>query len=540
MKAYRLIICAGLSLICASCARDTAMGIRQHQSAIAKVPPLMEEALVPGLQMAIIANGRIDVTPFGIRDVGTGAPVTADTVFEAASLGKPVFAYGMLELEGEAAQLTARQLLSHSGGLGTTPGPGGTFAVERSPTRRFSYSGEGYTLLQKGVERVTGQPLNDYMRAAVFEPLGMTQSGFVWRDDFAEQKAFGHGYTGSTAGRNRISDARAASSLETTAGDYARFLIAAVSGTGLSPEIARQMLQPQVKVEEGCVTCLGRPVGALSETVAWGLGFGLADTAQGRMAWHWGDNQTMQSYAAIATDGSRGVVILTNSANGHSIARELASSVLRVDAPGYGWLVSYGSYREPVRQLVGKIVRRGTDSLTNEDLSVPRPQLLLAAERLIAGRRAADAAALIRRLGGTGPAAAEEYALLAEALRQQRRYDEAREAAQTALRLRPSDERAGQVLERIGQSERVISAEKLARYAGRYSSPFGPLEIRSDGRYLTGQLLDQPPSDMLPLSDTSFLMEGMGVPITFVQGPDGNVTHAVVSAGGEIRLPRTG
>src|SRR5215208_1707799 len=107
----------------------------QHRSAARPftIPTLMREALVPGLQMVVISNGRVrPVRAFGTANIDTQQPVTAQTVFEGASLSKPVFAYGVLklasaerldlnapvrrylpDLQGPAGQLTARQLLSH-------------------------------------------------------------------------------------------------------------------------------------------------------------------------------------------------------------------------------------------------------------------------------------------------------------------------------------------------------------------------------------------------------------------------------------------
>lgn len=521
------------------------------------VPQLMQDALVPGLQVALITDGRVEVLPFGMADVRSRRPVTTESVFEAASLGKPVFAYGVLRLASEGridldapvgrylanlpvgvADATPRQLLSHTAGLPNTPPANGALTRQQLPAPRFSYSGEGFKLLQKVVEQVTGQDLQQYMKTAVFDPLGMTSSSYVWRDDHAERKAFGHSVTGSSAGRNRIADARAASSLETTAADYARFLMAAIRGAGLSPRIAGQLLRPEVALEEGCVTCLGRPPGQAFPGLHWGLGFGLAQSGGGSFAWHWGDNQTMQSYAAVSTDGRRGVVILANSANGHSIAREIASSVLGMDAPGYQWIGSYASHRDPARRLLGRMVRRGLASLGPEDLDLPRADALQVATWLAAGERPAEAAALLRRLIAAGDSTAEDHVLLADALRRQGLYREASDAANAALRTDPGNSRARLALERIEQSKREIHPAALARFAGVYSSPYGPLEIRSDGRRLTANLLDQPASEMLPLSENAFLMEAMNVPIEFVEDQNGVVTHAVVRAGGEIRVQR--
>ena len=522
------------------------------RSAHQPVPKLMDEAIVPGVQIAVIKNGRIRVQSFGVADVRSGRRVTENTVFEAASIGKPVLAYSVLKLASEGRieldapigayvsdleegieKLTARQLLSHTSGL--PPEGRSGFSPSREP--RFSYSGEGISLLQRVVEQITGEPLQDFLSAAVFRPLGMASSSFVWRDDYATHKAFGHAYTGASAGRNRITKANAAASLETTAGDYARFLIAAAEGRGLKPSIARQFLQPQVRLEEGCVVCIGRPRGKPSD-LYWGLGIGLASVGGRTFAWHWGDNNTMQSYAAIESDARRGVVILTNSANGHSIARAIASNILDLDAPGYAWVGAYGSYTDPDRRLLSKIVRRGAQSVDPADLALPAQAIRDVAKRLLEGDRASDAAALLSRFIGAGSVTAADGVLLAESLRREGRFEEAIAATNLALQLNPNDAEAKASLLRIQQSQRIIPAALLSRYAGRYSTPFGTLEITSDGRRLTARLTDQPASEMLPLSDNEFLMESMGVPIAFVTDKNGVVTHATVRAGGDITLER--
>jgi CubicO group peptidase (beta-lactamase class C family) len=518
------------------------------------VPKIMKEALVPGLQMAVIERGKVRLFSYGVADVQTGRAVSARTVFEAASIGKPVFAYGVLRLasqgridldapigrylpglDPQSAALTARRLLSHSAFLTSNAEGGEKPGSPASP--RFSYSGEGIRLLQRVVEQITGEGLQPYMQREVFLPLGMSSSSFVWREDYQERKAFGHGFTGSSAGRTHIQTPQAFSSLETTAGDYARFLLAATGGVGLSPDIKRQFLAPQVALED-CVVCTSPATSQPSATRHWGLGMGLEEVEGRVFAWHWGDNQTMQSYTAVTRDGDRGVVILTNSANGHSIIRHIASNILGMDAPGYAWVNSYEPYTSPARLMLSRIVRRREGAITEADLSLPPEQLRVVAERLTAGGRPADAAALIRRIVKAGRAEARDHLLLSNALRLAGDLPGAREAADTALRLDPGSKEAELALTRVAQSERVIPPALLRSFAGDYSSPYGLLEIRSDGRRLTARLPDQPVSALLPLGANSFLMEAMGVPILFVQDSAGKVTHATVRAGGEIRLER--
>ena len=518
------------------------------------IPTLMREALVPGLQIAVISSGRVGpVRAFGTANIDTRQPVTAQTVFEAASLGKPLFAYGVLklasagrldlnapvrrylpDLEGPAGQLTARQLLSHTGGL---PNGRGSLDVSAADVGRFSYSGEGYGLLQRVVEAITRQPLNEYMRTAVFGPLGMASSSYVWREEYRNTKAFGHGVTGANAGRSHIPTARAQSSLETTTGDYARFMLAAVKGQGLDRRLAREMWRPQVRLESACVECLGKPRTALSQTMSWGLGWGIATTRRGPFAWHWGDNNTMQAYAAIALDGSRGVVIFANSANGHSIMRAAATQTLGVEAPGYAGIDVYAQYTDPARRLLARIVHSGPAALAPADLTLPRPDLIQVTERLLQGGKASEAAWLVAHLPG-GPGTADELALLAEAERKAGRQSDAQRHARAALQSDPKNKPAATVIEKIAMARRSIPDALLDHYAGKYESPFGPLTVTRNGRHLLARFEDQPSSEMLPTSDSRFLIDSMGLPIEFVQDANGKITHALVQAGSIFTLRR--
>ncbi|MCW3796502.1 hypothetical protein OMW55_01585 [Sphingomonas sp. BN140010] len=135
------------------------------------------------------------------------------------------------------------------------------------------------------------------------------------------------------------------------------------------------------------------------------------------------------------------------------------------------------------------------------------------------------------------PATPEDYAILSDALRRSGRPIEATEAAARGLKLDPADPKAKEALDNAKKSLLSIPARRLALFAGTYSTPFGDLEVRSDGRRLTAQLVDQPVSQMLPLGDDSFLIEAMGVPIRFAE-ERGQVTHATVTAGGEVTLPK--
>ncbi|HEY3123114.1 MAG TPA: serine hydrolase domain-containing protein, partial [Thermoanaerobaculia bacterium] len=243
------------------------------------VPRLMEDGDVPGLSLAVVQNGQVVYRrAFGVRDESTGARVDDDTIFEAASLSKPVFAYavlkladaGRLDLDAPLAKylpgdyvedprlrsITARRVLSHTTGFPNWRPDGQPLKIHFEPGERFSYSGEGFVYLQKAVENRTGQTLEALMRRLVFEPLRMTNSSYTWQDRFEGRKAIGHDTVGSPLGLRRPPVSNAAASLHTTALDYARFLEAVLDGTGLRKETTAQMIHPQIHVDEGCQNCI--------------------------------------------------------------------------------------------------------------------------------------------------------------------------------------------------------------------------------------------------------------------------------------------
>lgn len=183
-----------------------------------RLPRLMQAMALPGLAIAVVDGARVAWTHVaGVMDVRSRASVDDRTLFEAASLSKPVFAYmvlqlsdaGLVDLDRPLVQyrrpddhsddplldlVTARDVLRHSSGLPnwrTHP------ATEKlvpafKPGTRISYSGEAYFWLQLVVEAITGQSLDDTMQARLFGPAGMNQSSYGWNADIAARSVYGH------------------------------------------------------------------------------------------------------------------------------------------------------------------------------------------------------------------------------------------------------------------------------------------------------------------------------------------------------------
>jgi CubicO group peptidase (beta-lactamase class C family) len=343
--------------IVAACIWSCAIGL--SQSPAADLERLLTDGRVPGLSLAIIRAGRtVETKAFGVRDTSTGTPVDGNTIFEAASLSKPVFAYAVLRLvdagrlsldtplskyvpdyvkdDPRAASITVRTVLSHSSGLPNWRSDTYPLKTYFEPGERFSYSGEGFIWLQRVVEKITGQPLNEVMTRLVFHPLKMRRSSYIWRGDFATDYAAPHDAQPVSGNKRRPSEARSAATLQTTAPDYARFLQAVLSGAYLKSGTAKQWLDPQIRLRQHCIQCLSADELDADQHIAWGLGWGLEPDAGS--FFHWGDNGRFKAFVTGSLAKRSAVVVFTNGSNGMAIMPEVVNQLMPGDHPAFAWI----------------------------------------------------------------------------------------------------------------------------------------------------------------------------------------------------------
>jgi len=346
------------------------------------IPVLLQKSDVPGMSIALIRDGRMVWSKgFGVSNAVTKKPVTTNTVFEAASLSKPVFAYAVLRLVDEGKLnldtplnkylgnnydvvnddrinlITARHVLSHTSGFpnwrdadGTT-----TLLIHFNPGEKWSYSGEGMVYLSRVVEKITGMRFEAFMQKYALQPLGMTASSYVWRNRFDSLKAYRHDVLGALNGRNQPKDGKedtlhddgnAAASLQTTPEDYAKFIIVVLNGTGLKKATWQQMLTPQSHVNPKY------------PPIAWGLGIGLETMPEGRYFWHWGDNGDAKAYVTAFLPNKSAVVYFADGANGLSFTKEILDDAIGGDHPALAHL-NYDRYNSPGRQLTKATLAKG-------------------------------------------------------------------------------------------------------------------------------------------------------------------------------------
>lgn len=432
------------------------------------VHALLAAAEVPGVSVATVEGGAVAWTgTFGQADVARGEAVGPGTVFEAASLSKPVTAYvalrladrGALDLDAplwdllpyerlahdeRARRLTARMVLTHRSGL---PNWGGTpLRFVAPPDSAWGYSGEGFVYLQRALEAATGLGLDDLARREVFEPLGMTHSGFVWRD--AWRPATGYDDLGEPRVLNRQAEANGAAGLVTTAADYARFLAAVLRGAGLAPATHRAALAHRTDVPPAAFSSDAPPSGPAAH-VGWGLGWGVTEGDGHRSIWHWGDNGAFRAFAIGDPETGDGVVYLTNSENGLSMVEDLVAAV----APGSAlagqaawaarWL-AYQRYDDPDRRARRRLYRAFLDGdpeagfRVYDELAPDRDltDAVHAAARLLADRGRTDEALAVARRGvETAPTSAAAWSSLGEVQTATGHHEDALASYEQALAL---------------------------------------------------------------------------------------------------------
>jgi CubicO group peptidase (beta-lactamase class C family) len=198
--------------------------------------------------------------------------------------------------------------------------------IHFTPGERYLYSGEGYSYLQSVVTHVTGQPIEEYMKANLFVPFGMASSGYVWNEMFEKRMARPHDRKGQPIDNNRATAASVArygssGALLTTPTDYAKFLIEVIDPKAsdafrLSKASLKEMLRPQVKVAEND-----------EYSISWGLGWRMAHTKNGDVIGHGGDNKGFHSLAEASVERKSGFVIMTNGDNGGELLTKLAPAV---------------------------------------------------------------------------------------------------------------------------------------------------------------------------------------------------------------------
>lgn len=322
----------------------------------------------PGVSIAVIHDGKLEwARGFGVRDVTTKRPMTADTMLQAGSISKPTFALAVMRLVAQAKldldadihqylktwkvpaegdwrpMITLRELLSHSAGLtvhgfqgyrsdeplptlrqildGTEPANSPPVVVNILPETSFRYAGGGTTVAQLAVMDHLGRAFPEIMQDLVLGPLGMTHSTYAQPlpDKLHGSAATAHPWKGEAIpGKWHTYPEMAAAGLWTTPSDLCQAgleLQKAIEGTSsfLPKKIAEEMLTRQM----GDV----------------GIGFFLVGNGTHTRFGHGGWDEGFVAQATFYRNKAIGAVVMVNSNEGQPLLMEIERAIARE----YGW-----------------------------------------------------------------------------------------------------------------------------------------------------------------------------------------------------------
>jgi CubicO group peptidase (beta-lactamase class C family) len=323
---------------------------------------------VPGVSIAVIHDSKIEwARGFGVTRID-GPAVTPDTLFQAASISKPVAALaalrlvqaGKLDLDVDVNQylkswkvaensftsekkVTLRGLLSHSAGMtvhgfpgyasdapvpsvlqilnGQKPANTSRIQVDTVPGSIWRYSGGGYVVVQLLLEEVTGQPFAKLMQDTVLRPIGMTRSTYEQPLPKARLSEVAMPYRQNSqpvAGGPHVYPEMAPAGLWTTPTDLARYAIevqqalAGASSRVIDAAMARRMVTRVISNQ--------------------GLGPGVGGSPTRPYFSHGGANEGYRCNLVAYNEGD-GLIVMTNSDSGGRLANEILAAVARE----YGW-----------------------------------------------------------------------------------------------------------------------------------------------------------------------------------------------------------
>lgn len=315
-------------------------------------PQWLAQSDVASVAIAYIEDGRVAWTA-AYGEQSPGVPATPDTLYNVASLAKPISAEVMLRLASQNRVsldepmsrhwvdpdiandprrdlLTLRIALSHRTGFPNwRRSTNGVLTFQSEPGSAFTYAGEGYEYARRYTQGASGEPFERAAQRLVFDPIGMPNTAYTRRDWFAGRIAVPHTGDGAVHEPD-INDGEALASddLYTTIGDYARFVIAVMNNEGVSADIARQRLQYDLDLREGgCGGENGIPMHACPLGVGMGLGWMVFRYEGETVVTHSGSDSGEQTLAFFVPERRIGLVMFTNSENGRRVFPEIVAQL---------------------------------------------------------------------------------------------------------------------------------------------------------------------------------------------------------------------
>jgi len=288
---------------------------------------------IPGVSLALIKDGKIAYhKTYGVKNSNTKESVDGKTLFEAASITKPVFAFTVLKLAdqgiidldkplheylpfeqiekySEYKKMTARHVLIHRSGL-----PNWGIEMISTPGEKYGYSGEGFEYLKRVVVKITGKPIEQILNEELIDPHGLYHMEFS--DSEHLRKVVSDGHRGSQPTNWDLpQEAGMAYSMHTEAKAFATYALTILERKGLKPSTYNEFLTIHTESNKEFWNLPDMTEGA-------GLGIFIRKTDNGDTFYHGGNNGDLKCQFEVYDKLKMGYIIFTNSDTGSELTMD--------------------------------------------------------------------------------------------------------------------------------------------------------------------------------------------------------------------------
>jgi len=287
---------------------------------------------IPGVSLAVIKGGELVYhKTYGVRNTFTQEPVDSNTLFEAASCTKPVFAFavqrlaerGVIDLDkplylylpypdiaydDRYKLMTARHVLTHRTGFPNwrSMNADGKLDLKFTPGTAYNYSGEGFEYLKMVIEKITGEKVEQVLKEEVIEPVGLYHTFFSRNDSLKQMVAQGH--FDMMPNYDELPESPGmAYSMHTEARIFTRFMLYMLEQKGLSPQTYDSMFTKHSDFNYDPGDEKPRYPGYMGESLE------IRETPFGKTFGHGGNNGDFKCHFEVYKDAKMGYAIFTNS-----------------------------------------------------------------------------------------------------------------------------------------------------------------------------------------------------------------------------------
>jgi CubicO group peptidase (beta-lactamase class C family) len=297
---------------------------------------------IPGVSLALIKDGHMVYhKTYGVKNTMTGEKVDDNTLFEAASITKPVFAFAVqrlaergvidldkplylylpykdIEYDERYKLITAKHVLTHRTGFPNwrSMNQDGKLDLKFVPGTSYNYSGEGFEYLKMVIEKITNKKVEQVLQEEVIQPIGLYHTFFSKNDSLQRMVANGH-FDRLPSNNDLPESPGMAYSMHTEAAIFTRFMLYLLEQKGLNAQTYETMFQKQSEY-------IYDPGEEKPRYPAYmGMSLEIRETPVGKTFGHGGNNGDFKCKFEVYKEQKMGYAIFTNSNTSDALLESL-------------------------------------------------------------------------------------------------------------------------------------------------------------------------------------------------------------------------